>query len=597
MVMSKKAQIKKWLNSFLNRPVATFLVGALVGLAFFAWFYGLDIINPTYCDWIWQPITHDTAQHQLGWEFLRQDSDGLMINGLAYPVGLSAVFMDVIPLFAIIFKPFTDWLPGNFQYFGIWGILCYVLMGGLSAIIIRRIWQRTIGRPANKSQLLLQYLFTLAGSAIFVLSPTVMARSFYHPALAGQWIILLGFIVIIDTLKFKRWPSVMSVWALILVLAVLIHPYFLPMMGVLMIISIVRYWPKFTGQTIYRRLAKAILSIVIPSVLCLVVFGLNGGFTQGTGSEVHDLEEKGFNLLSFVNPMGYSIIPAFPNRSGSPETMMWLGLGVITMLVVAAWLWRGHYRTSWRQLRRIWQKHACQYWCMLIACLCLMIFALGTRIDAGPITLLQYSVPDKIYEVWSAFRAAAREAWPFYYAVMLGSTYWLLSSLKYYTKKSHVWLKSLPTIATVAICAIAIIQSVDILNSPNARAKHAGFTNIQGQTASFQPLNLSEIYDGQSHLAALDSGFRGDQSGTYIIGRTALRYDMTLNTGFFARVPDAIDDEQASWRDRLVTGDVPDDELTDYLFFTKDPNLAAQLDEHYELKQIDDYYFVIDRHS
>ena len=595
--MPKKANIKKQVRVFLNRPIAALVFGALIGLIFFAWFYGLDIVNPTYTDWIWQPITHDTAQHQLGWEFLRQDSNGMIIKGLAYPVGLSAVFMDVIPLFTLIFKPFIAWLPSNFQYFGIWGLLCYLLMGGLSAVIMRRIWLRVFGRDNARRRLGWQYLFIAAGSLIFVLSPMVMARSFYHPALAGQWIILLGFIVIINSPKFRHSVSLVAVWALIMVLAVLVHPYFLPMMGALMVISIVRYWPKLTGKTTLRRLIKALAMILVPSILCLAVFGLNGGFTQGTGSEVHDLEEKGFNLLSFVNPMGYSIIPAFPNRSGSPETMMWLGLGVITMLVVAAWLWRGHYRTSWRQLRRIWQKHACQYWCMLIACLCLMIFALGTRIDAGPITLLQYSVPDKIYEVWSAFRAAAREAWPFYYAVMLGSTYWLLSSLKYYTKKSHVWLKSLPTIAAVAICAIAIMQSVDILNSPNARAKHAGFTNIQGQTASFQPLNLGEIYDGQSHLVALDSGFRGDQSGTYIIGRTALRYDMTLNTGFFARVPDAIDDEQASWRDRLATGNVPNDGLTDCLFFTKDPNLATQLDEHYELKQIDDYYFVIDRHS
>ena len=111
MTMSKKSNIKKWLHTFIKSPFAAFIVGALIGLIFFAWFYGLDIVNPTYTDWIWHPITHDTAQHQLGWEFLRQDSDGLMINGLAYPVGLSAVFMDVIPLFALIFKPFVAWLP------------------------------------------------------------------------------------------------------------------------------------------------------------------------------------------------------------------------------------------------------------------------------------------------------------------------------------------------------------------------------------------------------------------------------------------------------------------------------------------------------
>ena len=188
--MSKKSNIKKWLHTFIKSPFTTFIVGALIGLIFFAWFYGLDIVNPVHTDWIWHPITHDTAQHQLGWEFLRQSSDGLMINGLAYPVGLSAVFMDVIPLFALVFKPFIAWLPSSFQYFGIWGLLCYLLMGGLGAIIVRRIWRKVIGKSDDR-YLPWQYLAVATGSLLFVLSPMVMARSFYHPALAGQWIVLL----------------------------------------------------------------------------------------------------------------------------------------------------------------------------------------------------------------------------------------------------------------------------------------------------------------------------------------------------------------------------------------------------------------------
>ena len=55
-----------------------------------------------------------------------------------------------------------------------------------------------IGKSDNR-RLPWQYLAVAAGSLLFVLSPMVMARSFYHPALAGQWIILLGFIIIIES--------------------------------------------------------------------------------------------------------------------------------------------------------------------------------------------------------------------------------------------------------------------------------------------------------------------------------------------------------------------------------------------------------------
>ena len=580
----KRTIVNLW-SAIIHRPIATFIAGALVGLAFFAIFYGLDIVNPTNTNWIWQGITHDTAQHQLGWEFYRADSTGGIINGLAYPVGLSAIFMDVIPLLAIIFKPFSAMLPSNFQYFGLWGLLCCLLMGGLSALLLRRIWLKV--NSNNRPKLIWQYLFIVAGSLIFVLSPMVMARSFYHPALAGQWLILLGFLLILDSPKVKHWWNLIFIWSVVLVMTVLIHPYFLPMMGVLMVLSIVRYWPMLQGK-LSLRWAKAVAIIAISGVMSLVAFGLMGGFSQGTGSEVHDLEEKGFNLLSFVNPGGYSVIPAFPNKSSSPETMMWLGLGVIIMLIISAKLRCGSYRASWVKFRKFWNSHRGQCRLAMLFCVLLLIFAMGTRIDLGPITLLQYSVPNKIYELWSAFRAAAREAWPFYYATILLGIYWLASGLRKY----H-WSKvSAPAILAIGLVLLAGLQLVDIVNGPNATAKRTGFVGIADKAPEFTALELGDIYTGQKHLVALNDGFRGDQHGTYIIGRTALKYNMTLNTGFFARVPDEIKEDQAEWRTKFADGGVTDDDLASHLFFATDKDLVGELSGSYGLVQIGDFYFV-----
>lgn len=576
---------KQRLTNMLRSPWAAFLLGAIVGLTFFALFYGLAIVNPTNTDWIWQSITHDTAQHQLGWEFYRANTNGATIYGLAYPSGLSMVFMDVIPLLALFFNLFGANLPVNFQYFGMWGLLCYMLMGGLSAVLIRYIWQRV--NRGRQTKVWSQLLFTVAGSLIFVLSPMVMARSFYHPALAGQWLILLGFILIVYAKRFKGWLSLGAVWSIVLVAAILIHPYFLPMMGVLLVLSVIRYWSNLTGS-VQLRWAKAVAMVLIPAALSLLVFALMGGFSLGSGAEHYDLEEKGFNLLSFVNPGGYSIIPAFPNKSSSPETMMWLGLGVIIMLITAAILWRGHYRVSWVKFRKFWNSHRGQCRLDTLFCVLLLIFAMGTRIDLGPITLLQYSVPDKIYELWSAFRAAAREAWPFYYATILLGIYWLASGLR-----KHHWSKvSAPAILAIGLVLLAGLQLVDIANSPNATAKRTGFVGIADKAPEFTALELGDIYTGQKHLVALNDGFRGDQHGTYIMGRTALKYGMTLNTGFFARVPDGVKDEQEAWRSKFADTKVSNDDLKDNLFFTTDKNLVNELSANYELLQIDDFYFV-----
>ncbi|MDO4271767.1 MAG: DUF6311 domain-containing protein [Candidatus Saccharibacteria bacterium] len=184
------------IKNALNSNTGIFLFGSLIGLIFFALFYGLAIVNPANTSWIWQPITHDTAQHFLGWQFFRADSTGATINGLAAPYGLSIVFMDVIPLLALIFKPFASILPTNFQYFGLWGLTCYMLMGGFAAVLINRLWMRICQGYAGVGHTILRCLFVAAGSLIFVLSPMVMARSFYHPALAAHWLILLGFLII-----------------------------------------------------------------------------------------------------------------------------------------------------------------------------------------------------------------------------------------------------------------------------------------------------------------------------------------------------------------------------------------------------------------
>ena len=144
------------------------------------------------------------------------------------------------------------------------------------------------------------------------------------------------------------------------------------------------------------------------------------------------------------------------------------------------------------------------------------------------------------------------------------------------------------------VLALSVVQAIDILNGPKVVNKHQGFAGISEQDDSFQPLNLDDLVKDRKHIVALDSGFRGDQSGTYVIARTALKYDMTLNIGFFARVPDQIWDDQFAWRDKLTNGEITDTELGDYLFFTNDDELISQLGD-YELIKLDKYYFVVGR--
>ena len=547
-------------------------LGVLIGFIVFGFLYGFEIVNPTYTDWIWHVETHDTAQHQLGWEFYRAESSGGTIKRLAPPTGLSMVFMDVIPLVALMVKPLAGVLPANFQYFGLWGLSCYILIGGLGVLLVDTIWRRT--KLAESTKPPWRWLTIGAGASFFVLSPIVLARSFYHPALAGQWIILLGILLVIETPRFKSAGHLTAIWMVVLTGAILIHPYFLPMMGVLMVLSAVRLIDRQGWSGRYRWRALAIMTIV-PATVAVGMFYLVGGFSLGTGAEVYDLADKGFNLLSFANPLGYSVLPAFPNRSTSGETMMWLGVGTWLMLFLAAWLWRGNYRVAWLRLRQYQRRHRWMCRVGLTVSMLLLIFAVGVRIDIGPATLVQYSVPKPIYELWSAFRASAREAWVFYYATILLAGYFFASGLT--RRREHRHGRSVGVIVAMILLIVVGVQAVDILASPQAIAKRRDFRRITGASAQFTPLDLGSIYHGQKQLIALDESFRGDQSGTYIIGRTALRYDMSLNAGFFARLPDRVRREQAGWRAKLTTGQLTVHRLEGVVLFTGDDRIVKTL--------------------
>lgn len=101
-------------------------IGFGMGAIVFVIIYGVKILNPTYVDWLLGG--GDLSQHYLGWEFFRK-GDWKFPLGLtdmaAYPLETSVVFTDSIPLFALFFKIFRNILPQNFQYFGIYGILCF----------------------------------------------------------------------------------------------------------------------------------------------------------------------------------------------------------------------------------------------------------------------------------------------------------------------------------------------------------------------------------------------------------------------------------------------------------------------------------------
>lgn len=117
------------------------LEGIAVGFIVFGIIYGFGPLNVTNDKWIMSGYDeHDINQHYAGWVAFRNSAWHFPI-GLADGMGGGTYisFTDSIPWFAIFFKLILQIVSynGTFQYFGLYGLLCYILQAVAAGLLIR----------------------------------------------------------------------------------------------------------------------------------------------------------------------------------------------------------------------------------------------------------------------------------------------------------------------------------------------------------------------------------------------------------------------------------------------------------------------------
>jgi len=170
---------------------------------------GVEYIPITKTAWLHNGS--DITQLQSGWHFFKNDI-------WRFPLGInpnyggnfsnSIVFSDAIPLLALFFKLLSPILPENFQYLSIWYFLCFFLKLFFSFKIIKEFTQ-------NDN-------YSLIASLFFSISPIFIYRMGWHPALAGQWILLFALYLGLT----KEIKKNIFTWIFLICLSSLIHFYF-----------------------------------------------------------------------------------------------------------------------------------------------------------------------------------------------------------------------------------------------------------------------------------------------------------------------------------------------------------------------------------
>lgn len=369
------------------------LLGTLVGAVIFIAIYGVRLLNPAEVDWILNNPSPDPAQHYLGWAFYRASALRLPYLGanysVIYPFRTSVLFTDSIPLLAVLGKLLGGVLPAKFQYFGLWGLLCFMLQGALG----QRVVARVAGARENDTP---RQLAALLGAGLLVLFPAVNIRIFAHSALAATWLVLLAFYLYLQA--DQAMPTARRaclLWGLMGLLCAGVHLYYLPMVGLVLVAWAVR------GLLQKRGAVASLLPIACFCGAALAEIVLLGGFAA--------------NFAGYSNGYlnGADLLNLFvPGLAATWEQNVYMGLGGVAAVVLAAvCLVVYAVKNGLPALKTALVRR--KAWVVSGAVLLVLdaVAAAGNTVTVGGKALFTIPLPGFLFQIWAMFSSCARLLW------------------------------------------------------------------------------------------------------------------------------------------------------------------------------------------
>lgn len=270
---------------------------------------------------------------------------------------------DVIPLLAFALKPFSAWLPADFQYLGFWIFCCFMLQARFGFLLMGRLtadpWLR------------------LVGCGFFLASSIFLMRVHLPPALAGQWIVLAALYLSLDV----RWRP--RAWVALLVVASLVHAYLSVMAGAIWFISM-------AGRAVrpMERPGRLAWHVALSLMAVVLVMWVTGYFIPSSLEAAPHISHANLFTPIWTGACGLkgwstmllclTLAPEIVLKTG--EGFGYFGLGYLLLVPLALGLFalRRRVEQPVPTENRLWKPP-------LLACLALLVFAFGNEIYAGPL--------------------------------------------------------------------------------------------------------------------------------------------------------------------------------------------------------------------
>ncbi len=605
-------------NKYNNKAYHAFLLGIIVGIIVFIAIYGLRIIIPTNTEWLLHSDdlegSIDLTQHYMGWVFYR-DTPWTFPLGLTegiYSEPVSVVYTDSIPLFALFFKIISGILPDAFQYMGIFGLVCYALMGGFGALITRRYSSNVV--------------VNIVSAIFFVLSPIMLNRMYLHTALSAHFLIVAGIVLWLYRDK-MRWRRYLLSWVVLITCGTLINAYFTPILLGILLCSILQ--DIICGA----KIGKNIILVILPVLVALFggwIMGMFYGETNASGSG--GLDMLSFNLNGFFNPMTYAtdfghfthdfreisysgilrgraLLSPYQN-----EGFAYLGLGMIILAIIAialliAYVIRIAIRSNQQNdITRTGQKHTRRKVISFLVSLFIYfvvftLLAMSPKWTIGETEILNIPWPDMIWNLLSTFRSTGRFVWPVYYMIMslaliVPSYIFARDGRKTYANKLFDKRRILvveKNIVVVIMLLSVIVQIIDIY--PAMKQKNIDFHKEVEYTSDLQSPLWEEIAKRCDTIVvcppSVDLYWDGISALTFEI--FAKEHNMTMNMTYMSRdLTDFADERTKEEFEERTKGETFPDHM--YLFLsTKEDELPDSNRYNLNYYRIDGYTVGLDK--
>lgn len=430
-------------------------LGAALGVLWFVAVGGGPTLDPTNLDWAG---SGDLAQHVLGWLHFRDAPWRFPLGStptLMHPLPMMVGFTDSNPWVAIALKPFSRWMPVDFQFIGPWLALCFALQGWMGVKLMELLTPGALQR--------------LLGAALFVLAPVLLHRT-GHDTLCAHWMLLAMFWLHLRPRADARAAWRALGWAFALnVLAAGIHPYLMAMLFVLTL-SLLFTVTRLEHHLSWRSAGAALAGLLAAVGVVFVVLGYVG---QGVSTGGSGFGHFSADMLTLFNPMGWSLlIPGFSTGPGQYEGFGYLGTGVLALGLVA--VLAGRPSRWWPQAKA--ELKALRP--LLLALLALTLLAFSSVMTmAGKPVLSMRTLTEPLLPLLAPFRSSGRFIWPLHYGLLLG-----ILALVSWRWRQH------PRVLTALLLGAVLFQGLDGQNIWD-RGRFSGSTWPRLEAQAWQSLD------------------------------------------------------------------------------------------------------------